>query len=353
MASGTIADDSPLVGVDVASEGLTASDVEEQRRRIDQEQSASGVWRKARGSFWAVTIVASALAFYAMYTHTHGSLKLQSAGHEITELDSDHVGTQDDGENHDKDAAATPAAEAYSLPEGVTVTDYLFYITTTPKPQTTTQKSYAEALAAFAKSPEKCFDTPDWGNKYDCVAEGYTEADGCTKHGWTCSTYEQRGWCQDNKMMLKKFPWAFFNSDFGLDKHEFLNKPSSNCCACGKPPGHLFETPPTLCTNTFGWVNDYNCRAEGYKEKDGCYPGGWSCLAYRIHGWCKDGVANKKEFRWAFYDSDKGKNKHEELNDPTLNCCECGKPAGVVSEAPGGNGPGKPNLDCHDGEECG
>jgi len=284
MASGTVADDSPLVGVDVASEGLTASDVEEQRRRIDQEQSASGVWRKARGSFWAVTIVASALAIYAMYTHTHGSLKLQTTGRDITQLDSDHGGDQDDGENHDKDAAATLAAEADSFPEGVTVTDYIFKSTTSPKPQTTTRPTKARAAIAkrAAKAPAKA----------------------AAKAG-------------------------------------------------GKSPGYLHDAPAkTTCTNTFGWVNGYPCRTEGHTEEEGCYPRGWSCMAYRKKGWCTDGVANKKKFSWAFFDTDHGANKHEALNDPTLNCCECGKPAGVLGEAPGGNGPGRPNSECHDGADC-
>jgi len=100
--------------------------------------------------------------------------------------------------------------------------------------------------------------------------------------------------------------------------------------------------PPSVCRDTEGWTNKYNCREELFLESDGCSEDGWTCYAYELKGWCKDGVALKSEFSFAFQDTDSGINKHEELNDPSLNCCVCGKPKGVVGEAPGGNGIGTP-----------
>merc|ERR1712151_555642 len=78
--------------------------------------------------------------------------------------------------------------------------------------------------------------------------------------------------------------------------------------------GNLTQGNPKSCSDIPDWTNGYNCRAEGFRQSQKCEPDGWTCEAYELWNWCRDGNAIRgNEFALG-----------EQLNKPEKHCCACG-----------------------------
>eukprot|EP00927_Polykrikos_kofoidii_P083009 TRINITY_DN8402_c0_g2_i1.p1 TRINITY_DN8402_c0_g2~~TRINITY_DN8402_c0_g2_i1.p1 ORF type:complete len:1106 (+),score=146.24 TRINITY_DN8402_c0_g2_i1:405-3320(+) len=205
-----------------------------------------------------------------------------------------------------------------------------------------------------------CEDTPGWTNGYDkCIAQGFSEADGCVAGGITCIGYLNKlgghEWCVDGQVNPKQ-SWGTGDAN---------NNPERNCCACGGGTNRQVQTrvtvehskptvPPlvsipdfpffdpvevqseadntnpggegSVCKDTPGWVNGFTHCSHSMTEADGCTDGGLTCFAYSngIKGKkiCADGAVVKGS-EWATGTG---------YNEPETNCCACG--GGTFVEVP-------------------
>lgn len=78
--------------------------------------------------------------------------------------------------------------------------------------------------------------------------------------------------------------------------------------------------PAPACVDSQNWTNGWiGCAVEaGGKDPEACKPGGWTCQAYALKGWCRNGTA---------VPSFLGEHHHY----PEKHCCICGGGAGANS----------------------
>eukprot|EP00928_Gymnodinium_smaydae_P005729 TRINITY_DN1196_c0_g4_i1.p1 TRINITY_DN1196_c0_g4~~TRINITY_DN1196_c0_g4_i1.p1 ORF type:complete len:721 (+),score=151.87 TRINITY_DN1196_c0_g4_i1:36-2165(+) len=68
------------------------------------------------------------------------------------------------------------------------------------------------------------------------------------------------------------------------------------------------------CTDIAGWANGVDCRSQGFRASQHCSAGGWTCDAYELWGWCKDGKVAPGQTL----------NAGDAKRNPEQHCCVCG-----------------------------